>query len=112
MKVKGITIICFISLILLTTNLLAATNITAKVSSSTSEIEGGQDVIITLKFDEYLEVKKGLNAYKETLVYDKAVFEEVIEEKEIIQKIKKELSKKGAIRNINDWFRFLCLWDF
>ena len=80
MKVKGITIICFISLILLTTNLLAATNITAKVSSSTSEIEGGQDVIITLKFDEYQEVKKGLNAYKATLVYDKAVFEEVIEE--------------------------------
>lgn len=37
------------------------------------------------------------------------VFEEVVEEK--IVKIKKELIQQGAIREFNDRFRFLCLWN-
>lgn len=37
-------------------------------------------------------------------------FEYVIEEKDMIQKIKKELSKQGAIRKHNDWFWILCIW--
>lgn len=39
------------------------------------------------------------------------VFEEVIEEKELIQTIKEELIQEGAIRKFNDWDRFLCLWN-
>lgn len=39
------------------------------------------------------------------------VFEEVIEEKERIQEIKKNLIKQGALRKFNDRFRFLCLWN-
>lgn len=39
------------------------------------------------------------------------VFEIVIEEKDRIQNIKKELIKQGAIRKLNDRYRFLCLWD-
>ena len=40
------------------------------------------------------------------------IFEYVIEEKEMIQNIKKELMEQGAIRKSNDWFRVLCIWDF
>ena len=39
------------------------------------------------------------------------VFEEVIEEKELIQKLKKELIEQGAIRKFDDRNWFLCLWD-
>lgn len=39
------------------------------------------------------------------------IFEEVIEEKEYIQKMKKELLNKGAIRKFNDRFRFMYLWN-
>lgn len=39
------------------------------------------------------------------------IFEYVIEEKDIIQKIKKELREQGAIRKFNDWFRFLYIWN-
>lgn len=38
------------------------------------------------------------------------IFENVIEE-DLIQKIKEELIKQGAIRKFNDWFRVLCLWN-
>lgn len=40
------------------------------------------------------------------------IFEYVIEEKEMIQTIKKKLVEQGAIRKFNDWYRFLCIWDF
>lgn len=40
------------------------------------------------------------------------VFEYVIEEKDIIQKIKRKLVEQGAIRKFNDWIWFLCVWHF
>lgn len=40
------------------------------------------------------------------------IFESVIEEKDIIQTIKKQLIEQGAIRKFNDWIRFLCVWNF
>ena len=36
------------------------------------------------------------------------VFESVVEEKDVIQNLKKELRKNGAIRKFNDRLRFLC----
>ncbi|MCI8470793.1 MAG: 4-(cytidine 5'-diphospho)-2-C-methyl-D-erythritol kinase [Clostridia bacterium] len=39
------------------------------------------------------------------------VFEEVIEEKELIETIKKELIQEGAVRKFDDWNRFLCVWN-
>ena len=39
------------------------------------------------------------------------IFETVMDEKEMIQSIKKELMEQGAIRKFNDRFRFLCLWN-
>lgn len=50
------------------------------------------------------------NELKEMAKYLYNVFEEVIEEKELIHEIKEELIKKGAIRKFNDRYRFLCLW--
>lgn len=38
------------------------------------------------------------------------IFEEVIEERELIQNIKREVIKQGAIRKLFDRNRFLCLW--
>lgn len=38
------------------------------------------------------------------------VFEEIIEEKELIQEMKENLLKQGALRKSNDRYRFLCLW--
>lgn len=40
------------------------------------------------------------------------IFEYVIEEKDMIQNIKKELTEQGAIRKFNDWFRLLCIRNF
>lgn len=73
------------------------------------------------KIDERNSIKQLENASKIVQALEKNdtraiisnlynVFEEVIEEKEIIQSIKKQLIKKGAKRKCNDWFRFLCLW--
>lgn len=39
------------------------------------------------------------------------IFETVVEEKQTIEEIKKELMKQGAIRKFNDRFRFMCLWN-
>ena len=39
------------------------------------------------------------------------VFEEVIEEKDIINELKSKLIENGAMRSINDWFRVMCLWN-
>ena len=39
------------------------------------------------------------------------VFEEVIEEKDIINELKSELIQNGAMRSINDRFRIMCLWN-
>lgn len=40
------------------------------------------------------------------------VFETVIPQKDIIQNIKKQLIKQGAIRKFNDRIWFLCIWYF
>lgn len=39
------------------------------------------------------------------------VFEEVIEEKDIMQRVKKELKEQGALRKFNDRHRILRLWN-
>lgn len=39
------------------------------------------------------------------------IFETVVEEKQTIEAIKKELMEQGAMRKLNDRFRFMCLWN-
>ena len=38
-------------------------------------------------------------------------FEEAIEERDVIQKMKEELIEQGTIRKLDDWFRILCIWN-
>lgn len=73
------------------------------------------------KIDEKKEINQKRNTEKIIQGFEKKqikeitnhlynVFEEVIEEKEIIQKMKEELRQQGALRKLNDRFWFLCLW--
>ncbi len=49
----------------------------AKLTSSMEELKSGQEVTITLKFDKYNQISKGINAFKATLQYDENLFEKV-----------------------------------
>ncbi len=91
MKKKAIVITGFMTLILLASNLLAASNLKAKASSSVTELKGGEEVTVTLRFDEYQQIKNGINAYKATLEYDKQIFEEVTEKDFVCQNDWEEL---------------------
>lgn len=76
-----ISIATIIVALLLTYNLVSADTIKleAKVSSTQAEIKDEQELTITFSLDKYNEIEKGINAYKATLVYDKNIFEEVLE---------------------------------
>ncbi len=87
-KIIVANVILFIFLILIGSNVLAATSLNASVTSSLQEAKGGQEVIVTLRFDTFQEVKKGINAYQATFEYDKEVFEQV---------------KEDDIKALNNW---------
>ncbi len=70
-------LIGFMILIMITTNVQASSKINANIVSNVDELKPGQEMTLTLKFDNYQEIKKGINAYKATLVYDKTIFEEI-----------------------------------
>lgn len=80
MKKKVVIMTILIVLILLASNLLAAANLKAQAKASVSDLEGGEEVTITLRFDEYQQIQEGLNAYQATLEYNKEIFEEVKQE--------------------------------
>ena len=77
------TIMYIIGLIIfssIATTVLAITKtdkIGAKLTSSVEELKAGQEVTITLKFDKYNQIIKGINAFQATLQYDEAIFEKV-----------------------------------
>ena len=75
MYLIGLIIFCSIA----TTVLAIATtdNIEAKLIASKEELEAGEEVVVTLKFDKYNEIIKGINAFKATLQYDEEIFEKV-----------------------------------
>lgn len=79
--ITGIIII----LILLASKLFAAESLTAKSSSTKDEIKEQEEIIITLRFDEYKGINKGINAYKATIEYSKDIWEELEEEDFICQ---------------------------
>lgn len=80
MKKRVIIMTILIALILLASNLLAAANLKAQAKASVSDLKGGEEVTITLRFDEYQQIQEGLNAYQATLEYNKEIFEEVRQE--------------------------------
>ena len=57
----------------------AITTVDVKLNTDMKELKAGDKVVVTLKLDNLKEVKKGVNAYKATLDYDKSIFEEVIQ---------------------------------
>lgn len=58
----------------------AAENLHSVMRQDRTSLKGGETINLTLKFDEYQEINKGVNAYKATLVYNRDVFEEVTAE--------------------------------
>ncbi len=79
------TIMYMIGLIIFTsiaTTVLAIANtykIEAQLVGSVEELEAGQEVIVTLKFNKYNQIVKGINAFKATLQYDEEIFEKVVQ---------------------------------
>lgn len=71
--------IIFILVILITINVQASNSLKAVMQSSKEELKKTEEVEITLKLDEYQDIKNGINAYKATLEYDSDIFEEVLE---------------------------------
>ena len=78
-KIKRIFIyiIGFVILSLSNVSVQAASGITAILENEKIESKSGDEVVVTLRLDNYEEIKKGVNVYKATLDYDKNVFEEV-----------------------------------
>lgn len=71
--------IIFMLVILITIKVQASDGLKASVQSSKNEIKKTEEIVITLKLDEYQNIKNGINAYKATLEYDEDIFEEVLE---------------------------------
>lgn len=88
MKKKVVVIMMLIALLFLASNILATVNLVAKAKASTNELKGEQEVIITFGFDEYQQIKDGINTFKATLEYNKEIFEDV---------------KQVDLKCLNDW---------
>ena len=63
--------LCFIQVV------SAALNIKTSLVSNNTELKEGDLVKISLSFHDFEDIKKGINAYKGTLEYDKNIFEEL-----------------------------------
>ena len=72
-----IGLIIFSSIITTVLAITKTDKIGAVLTSSTEELKSGQEVTITLKFDKYNQIVKGINAFKATLQYDEEIFEKV-----------------------------------
>jgi len=57
----------------------ALESVNASLSTNHNDLYSGEEVEITLKFDGFNDIKKGINAYKATLDYDENIFEQVFQ---------------------------------
>lgn len=84
MKVKKIAFIIlsimFISTILITINVQASNSVKAIIQTTKDELKKKEEVVLTLKLDQYQHIKNGINAYKATIEYDETIFEQVVEQ--------------------------------
>lgn len=69
----------FMLVILISINAQASNSLKLIIENSKDELKQTEETIITLKLDEYQDIKNGINAYKATLEYDENVFEQVLE---------------------------------
>lgn len=74
--------------------------IEAKLISSDEELKSGQEVTITLKFDKYNQIFKGINAFKATLQYDEEIFEKVIQSNFTTENDWEELKYNGETKEL------------
>lgn len=70
----------FMIVILITITVQASNSLKATVQSSKNEVEKAEELEITLKLQEYQDIKNGIHAYKATLDYDENIFEKVLEQ--------------------------------
>lgn len=74
--------------------------IKAKLISSEEELKAGQEVTITLKFDKYNQIFKGINAFKATLQYDGEIFEKVMQSNFKTENDWEELKYNGETKEL------------
>ena len=63
--------LCFVPMV------FASTNIKTSLVPERIELREGDSIKMTLSFDDFEDIKKGINAYKATLEYDQSIFEEI-----------------------------------
>lgn len=74
-----IFILIFFILSLVDASVYASSGIKAILVNEKTELKGGDEVVVTVRLDNYEEINKGVNVYKATLEYNKSIFEEVLE---------------------------------
>lgn len=103
MKKKSLYVTGFILVCLILTSAIVISNtnvIKGKLTSSKQEIKAGQEVTITLRFDEYNQITKGINAFKATLEYDDDIFETLTQENFITFNNWEELKYNPATKEL------------
>ena len=79
MKKTVSIIIMILFLILINTMSYASTNVELGLTATSQKLYAEDTVVFTLELNNMQEVKKGINAVKAKLEYDKDIFEEVKE---------------------------------
>lgn len=64
---------------------VSAKSMNANVTGNLTELKSEQELTVTLRLDQNNDLKKGINAYKATLSYDKTIFETVMPENFVSQ---------------------------
>ena len=78
-KIKRI-IVFIIFMVIIVANTLtvkAVESFKTNLVTNNEDIKKGEEVEVTLSFENFQDINKGLNAYKATLEYDSNVFEKV-----------------------------------
>ena len=76
---KILTIFIILIISFFPTTILAKQSLNAQTTSNKTSIVPNDNIEVTLKFTDFVEIEKGLNAYKSTIQYDKNIFEELTE---------------------------------
>ena len=79
MKKRIIGIITLLILNFVSIQSVFASEVNAKLQSKGTEFKAGEKIEITVSFENLKEIKKGINAFQGKLVYDKNIFDEVIQ---------------------------------
>jgi len=76
---KSVTLIItfFTMIFIMISGVHAESKINTSIDANHKQLKAGEEVEITLKFNDYNNIKKGINAFKATLEYDEEVFEKV-----------------------------------